>query len=68
VGYFPSKQAPQNSFIFSHAFKNGKVDLDMKNPYCSGSKKTLEDYLKLFCRLLEINPEGLNYLLDMVLI
>jgi len=53
---------------YAHAFKNGKLDIDMKNSYCSGGKKTLKNYLKFFCRLLEINPEGLNYLLDMILI
>ncbi len=53
---------------YTHAFKNGKLDLDMKKSYCSRIIKTVEIYLKFFCELLEINPEGLNYLLDMVLI
>jgi uncharacterized protein len=56
------------SICYAHAFKNGKFDPDMKNTYCSITKEIKEIYLKFLCELLEINPEGLNYLLDMVLI
>jgi len=52
---------------YAHSYKDGKFNLDLKNSYCFANKETLKTYLRFICILLEINPEGLNYLSDLIL-
>ncbi|MEW6457115.1 MAG: hypothetical protein AB1410_10440 [Acidobacteriota bacterium] len=47
---------------YIHAFAFGKLSIEKKKWYCAHTKRSKEDLLKMYCKLLEKNPEGLNYL------
>jgi len=47
---------------YIHAFKNGRFDSYMKEMNCRMIRIGIEENLKLYCQLLEINENGLDYL------
>ena len=51
---------------YTDTFSNREYDEKRKFDICNTVVKSAEDQLKLYSRLLSINPEGLNYLADIV--
>jgi len=49
---------------YIHAFKNGRFDSYMKEMNCRMTRIGIEENLKLYCQLLEIDENGLDYLSD----
>lgn len=49
---------------YADAFSNHEFDNRRKSFVCEGVIDTAEEQLKLYTRLLHVNPEGLNYLAD----
>ena len=49
---------------YIHTFHKGQIDLHMKNRFCSAQRHFASKILELYCFLLEINKDGLNYLTD----
>ena len=47
---------------YTSVFANGMIDINYKNLSCIMSRISLEEDLKFYCNLLEINPKGLSYL------
>lgn len=50
---------------YVQSYYNGSFDGRYKNYYCEIQKVINETFLRLYCRLLEIDPRGLDYLLEM---
>jgi len=50
---------------YSHAFYDGALNMSYKKFNCEVQKAIFDIFLQLYCRLYEINPEGLDYLLKM---
>jgi uncharacterized protein len=51
---------------YMHSFRDGKLDAEEKSRSCKLVKLSLVEDLRFYCRLLEINPSGLNYLGDWI--
>ncbi|MEW6455604.1 MAG: radical SAM protein [Acidobacteriota bacterium] len=47
---------------YVNAFNNGKFDINKKIKNCIIAQYLTEKYLRFFCKLLDLNPKGLNYL------
>ncbi|MFX0139567.1 MAG: radical SAM protein [Candidatus Hodarchaeota archaeon] len=47
---------------YNSCFTDGKIDMDKKLDKCRNIRPVLLEHMKYFCRLLEYNSEGLNYL------
>ena len=52
------------SSCYTDVFKNGKLDMETKSNHCVYLKDSQEQLLEHFCTLLELKPDGLNYLYD----
>ena len=52
---------------YALSFHNGKYDNNIKNQYCIAERYSLEKTLILYCKLLEQDQNGLDYLAQMVL-
>jgi uncharacterized protein len=52
------------SACYIDVFDDKKLDLDTKLKTCANVKITSEETLKFYCSLLELKPEGLDYLSD----
>ncbi|NLH77248.1 MAG: radical SAM protein [Acidobacteria bacterium] len=50
---------------YVHSFYNGCLNRNYKQYHCQIQRKVHEIYLKLYCTLMEINPAGLDHLLQM---
>jgi uncharacterized protein len=52
------------SICYTDTFANGNYDDGKKAILCEGVRDTIEERLKLYTRLLCVNPRGLNHLAD----
>lgn len=53
---------------YVQAYRNGEFSVQQKQHYCEVQKRINEIFLGLYCRLLEINPRGLDHLLKMEMV
>lgn len=51
---------------YADTYSNQELDDERKSFVCNGTMRTAEEQLKLYTRLLHVDPEGLNYLADIV--
>ncbi|NLH77246.1 MAG: radical SAM protein [Acidobacteria bacterium] len=47
---------------YLHSFSKGRMDIQKKTKSCDLARASIANMLALFCRLIEINPSGLDYL------
>jgi len=50
---------------YAHAFKDLIFDFDTKYLNCLSERFAISELLKLYCELIEINPDGLDHLMEM---
>ncbi len=50
------------SSCYTDVFKNGKLDSETKKNNCILERNSLEQLMKQFCTLMDLKPDGLNYL------
>ena len=55
------------NICYMHAYRNKRFDSEMKARNCESARHMVENSLKLYCSLLEINDKGLDYLEDYVI-
>jgi len=55
------------NICYMHSFSKGKISIEKKNKYCSLARLGIENDLQLYCELLEIDPNGLDYLSEMIM-
>jgi len=54
------------SVCFLHAFSGSAIDIRRKDRYCESARALTEKGLQLYCDLLEIKKDGLDYLMEWV--
>jgi len=52
------------TICYLHTFSNNEINIKMKNYNCSEIKILKENYLQLYSELVEIDKDGLDYLLE----
>jgi len=55
------------SICYLHSYHGGKLDIQKKNANCDQMRSGTDKFLSLYCRLLEINCKGLDYLSEMTI-
>lgn len=55
------------SICYVQAFSGDQIDIEKKNRNCFLMRKRILEFLILFCRLLEINKTGLDFLSDWII-
>lgn len=58
---------PMCSICYAQSYKGGKLDMQKKNAECDSLRAMTVNTLSLYCRLLEINRNGLDYLSEMTI-
>lgn len=52
---------------YIHSYQKGKFNIQRKNINCTLMRASMDKFLSLYCRLLEINCNGLEYLSEMTI-
>ncbi len=56
------------SLCYVHTFYKGRIDIELKKRHCSAMQERTLKFLILYCQLLEVNENGLDYLKEWQLI